>query len=177
MKRWITNRYVTACEDEVERLCGIDHTPPEKVDYTDGVEPVHVTGSWAYWSDGRFTTGVHLSQELPKGGSLSPDAVRLISSVWGADGSWVEGGLQTLTTIKKIVKQREICDELGLRYATLPLIRRVVVERNDGTTDTLYTLQEGYGDGYQYDVYMSREKLEEYIERHNLRKADEEGPK
>lgn len=93
-------------------------------------------------------------------GSLSADAVSLISAARGADTGYVEGGLLGLTQVAAVV-ERELVETAGRRgiYAA-EKIERLRVRWHDGGEADLYVHSAGYVEGYQYDIYRSLESLQ-----------------
>jgi len=163
MNRYLTRWYATTSHDEAVRLMALDHTPAAELRVTHDVEPVHVaTQGWVYWSDGRFTTST--GSNLPRGGSLSRDAVQLISLVRGSDGGHVDGGVQRLVRVADIIATETV--ELGEHrgHYRRPTIEKLTVRWADGSEGTLYTYSEGYFEGYSYDIYDSPESLQKAID-------------
>ncbi len=156
MDRYKTRWYVTTDPGEAARLAEIDHTPAGEIEVTHNVEPVHVQG-WILWSDNQFTTGI--GSGLPRGGNLTPDAAKLISLCRASDTGSVEGGLISLTQVKRIVAEAEIeCGPSRGHYAP-ESITRLDIEWLDGSEHPLYQYSVGYFEGYAYDLYQSLEAL------------------
>lgn len=157
MCRYQTRWYVTTDESKVSGLIEIDGTPQDKVRFTPDVYPVHVYGTWIYWSDGKLTTSV--GSHLEKGGSLSRDAERFFELIHGSDTGFTECSLETLAHVRKTIERKTIFTGGSRGHYAAEEVEEIVVELNDGTQMTLYVHHAGYFEGYQYDVYTSLETL------------------
>ena len=170
MTRYITKWYCTTQVEQVERLCGIDHTQRENVLTTENVELWHVSSTWAYWSDGRITAAVigKTEKDLSKQ-VLSDSAAGLISTVRGADCGEVEGGWPVLTRIAKELSRTrvQVSPPRGLYQGGT--IEKIGVENNDGTRATLYEWSIGYIEGYSYVLCESLDSLKKRLEKLQLR--------
>lgn len=153
--RFLTSSYVAVSVDEAKRHAEIDRTHPDKVRITRGVSILHYAGSWALWSDGKFTTGIGV--DLPRGGVLSPAAQGLISTLRGSDSGSVNlpGGMLALTKLAAILSE-ETYEYAGNRghYAG-QRIEQLHVRWQDGAEGDLFAVSEGYFEGYAYDIYAS----------------------
>ena len=165
----IGHSYVTVNESDVARLAGIFNTPPNQVQITRDLKILHRTCTWIFWSDGRFTTSIGCT--LPSGGSLSPDAIALISAIRDSDGSGcnLPGGLQKLAQVAKILSEEDVMTGPSRGHYASERIQRISIEWNDGTTGELFVHTAGYFEGYLFDIYPSLEAL-------NAQKSPAPGP-
>lgn len=170
MRRYLTRWYVSTAEREARRHAEIDHTPWEEVEITEDVELLHVirdTSSWAYWSDGRFTTGIGLEKQTRETSPqvLSRDAEKLISAVRGSDGPGVflEDGLRKLAEVDRILQERTV--ETGPRrgHYARQKIEAMNIRLRDRTEHTWYTFSEGYIEGYLYGIWPDLESLWDWL--------------
>lgn len=155
--------YVTVIKEDVARLAGIFDTPIDQIKITVGVEILHRTGEWIFWSDGKFTTTTGIS--LPSGGSISSAAASLISAVRGSDGGscGLPGGLRKLADVVKIISEENVKVGPSRGHYARERIERIAVEWNDGTQGEFYTHTAGYFEGYMYDIYPSLDALKAQI--------------
>jgi len=154
--RYVTKWYVSISEDEAHRQAEIDKTPVEQIGITPDVEILHTTGNFTFWSDGKITA--HVSN-IPYGGCLTPDAVRIIDDVRGSDGGYVEGGLLLLTKIARVLDRQALSFGEPRGVYAREKVEEWFVEWVDGTHGKLYIHTAGYFEGYQFDVYTSLEGL------------------
>lgn len=153
LTRYISRSFVSISERDALRRSEIDNTPWEQVEITPDVEIIHQDRNFTYWSDGKITKSVPF---VPCGGPLSDSAVKLIREVRGADGGFVEGGLEQLTRVKQILSEttRRLDDLFNQDE-----IVRMRVRWQDDTESYLFIHWSGYPEGYMYDVYQSLESL------------------
>jgi hypothetical protein len=151
MERYMTRRYVALDWHAAVRLARLEGLPLDDIRYSSGVEVLHRTVWWAWWSDQRLTTAIGLSDEVwPR--SLSLDAVQLISEVWESDSAAPQCGWVTLAKVKRIVSCRvvRVGRPLGkYRPETWECLTVLFQDRQEGT---LYRFWKGYDDGYLCDV-------------------------
>lgn len=157
LTRYLTKTYVAIELDEVQRLTAIDNSVDVKE--TPGVELVHATETWAFWSDGRVTTGIGLPRHCNAARGLSKAAHQLIDTARGSDSGEPHdiGGYAFLATVAEILREEvvEAAPQRGL-YAARRVIRhdlRLV----DGTERSIWVETEGYFEGYVWDAYPSLE--------------------
>ena len=150
--RYVTNWYICTDDSEARRLVEIDHTPWDKVKVTPGLEILHTTGEFTFWSDNKITKNAY---NLPYGGTLSDAAARWISSIRGSDTGYVEGGILTLTKVARVLGERRLESGPTRGVYARATITEVEVEWTDGTRGKLYEHTAGYFEGYQLDVYQS----------------------
>jgi hypothetical protein len=162
MNRYLTRWYVATDKTEALRNAEIDHTPVDEIAVAENVDPVHVTGNWIFWSDGKFTTGI--GARLPRGGSLTRDAEQLINNVRGSDSGTVEGGLALLTRVKEILSEEEIETGPSRGVYAAERITRLRVRWIDDTESDLFIHTAGYFEGYAYDVYQSLGALRRFFQ-------------
>lgn len=148
-KRYRTGCYVALDWFEADRLSKVSNTPIRVSDAT----LVHVTGDWAFWSDGKFTTSIGLPRWTQTIRSLSEDAIQLISAAMGSDSGEPECGYAFLARVKKIVTSKVLSRERGRPggYAA-PQMTRLHVELDNGETAILYNYTAGYFEGYEYEL-------------------------
>lgn len=162
LTRYQTSWYVTIDDDDVDRLCEIDHTPREKVQITKNVGVIFSAVSWTLWSDQKITKkGIN----FPHGnfGPLSQAAVGLINSVRGSDSGYVEGGTFSLTEVEEIIEEKSI--EVGPSRGVYARekINELVIRWRDASVSSLFEHTAGYFEGYQYDLYRSLDSLRKLI--------------
>jgi hypothetical protein len=157
MDRYQTRHHVCTSAAEAHRLAGIDGTPPEQIPIVRNVEPLHVAGAWALWSDGVFSTSSGCA--LHRGGSVSADAERLISRVWISDSGEVECGLLRLADIDAVEASTPVA--IGPPRGPSPpeAVQRLKVRWKDGSRGELYTLSARSFGGYWFGVYNTLESL------------------
>lgn len=183
MRRYLTRWYVATTEREAKRLAEIDHTPIEEVKITEDVELLHVVSDpdWAYWNDGRFTTGIGLEEEARKTSPqiLSSDARKLISAVRGADGPGVflEGGFRKLAKVDRILQERAVKTGPRRGHYARQKIEAMNIRLLDGTEHTWYAYSEGYIEGYLYGIWPDLESLWDWLREmeETYLKLEEEG--
>ena len=151
--RYITNWYVTIDHGEALSLCKIDQTDPEKIKITDNVELFHNSG-FALWSDGKITNTV---SQAPTFSGIAECANKLINGLRGSDsgGANLPGGMFRLTQIVKIGEENIIARESSRGVYNTAKIKKFDVVFSDGTTQTLFSTEEGYFEGYAYDIYIN----------------------
>lgn len=149
--------YVALDRVSAERLSEIFKN---KIEITQGVNVVHSTEGWALWSDNRLTTSIG----LPKWGraikTITSDAESIISLYWGADGGTLPDKLERVSQVAKILSETVERVELsgGGIYAPPRIIRMRVRFKDDTETDWWLSTQ-GYMEGYEYNLFSSKEAL------------------
>lgn len=156
--RYLTNRFATVSLSAARRLTEIDGIPFERVQQTSNVKLLHVHHSeiWAWWSDGRLSTGLGLDP-LSSPNLLSADAVKLIHKVCLSVCSQPACGWGRLAEIQSVRQ----CQQLAVgpikgNYKPERLMR-LEVEKVSGERVYLYTFfsVEGLGEYFSYEVSTS----------------------
>lgn len=158
--RYKTKWYVTTDLSEARRLAEIEGTHLDQIETTPAT-PKHVDhrNHWALWSDGRITTSIGLDDGL-RPVSLSTDAARLISSVWGSDSGRPAVGWDLLTQIAEIVSSRTVEEGRGPGSYQGPTIQHLRVRLVDGRRTDLWVYSVGYFEGYAFEIYPTRRDLD-----------------
>lgn len=152
MTRYQTRDYVAVTREEAERLMLVDHTPPNELRVTDGVDVVHCQGvSWVLWSDGRITTGIGLSEDVQRCKSLSESVARLVSEIRGSDSGCPACGWGPILAAKD-VRAVEVSRGIGHSYYAAPKLLRLELLPGAGDLRVLYALTAGYPEGYAFEV-------------------------
>lgn len=160
MDRYVTRHYCCADEAEALRLAEIDKTPVDLIQVTRGLELLHVhpgISGWALWSDGMITG---ICNNFPSASSLSPDAVKLISTARGADGGgMIEGGLIRLADVEAVEDKVTVMVGPPRGHYARKTVERLRVRWRSGEVGELYTFSVGYSEGYEFGVYGTMESL------------------
>ena len=156
--RYETKWYTTTDPIEAQRLAKIDKT--DHILVTENVRPVHVTDSWAYWSDRTFTSSIGMGRDDRSIKSLSSAAVMFIDSLWGSDSPKSQKMLNNLAKIEEILSEKPIaCGLFGGGPYAPPTIMNHNVMLTDGTRKEFSSLSMGYPEGYLFEVATDKQKL------------------
>jgi len=151
--RYITNWYVTVDADEANRLCEIDHTAPERLRVTEGVQVIHNRG-FAAWSDGKITKTI---SGAPNFYGIAPCASKIINDLRGSDTGEANlpGGMGRLMQIVEIGEWKSLAKGGDRGVYAAAEVEWTEVVYTDETRQTLYSYSEGYFEGYAFDVYAN----------------------
>jgi hypothetical protein len=150
-ERYIATWYVTTSEEAARRHLRWDYIRWEQVEIGRGLEIIQNDPDFALWSDERITRRV---EDLPFGGSLPPDALRLLRLACAADYAVVEGGLIALARVERVIR----AEALSLGGAG-QWCEQMDVIWTDGSTGRLFACSRGIFEGYEYYVSRSLEGL------------------
>ncbi len=131
------------------------------VEITQDLEIVHSDSEFALWSDGHVTGPVY---GVPFGGPLSADAVTLMKQVCNADLATVEGDLQTLARVGRIVNTEPMPPGTLGPPRDKELVERIEILWTNGEPGVLYSCFRGHFEGYDYHIYQSLEALRSSLE-------------
>lgn len=132
--RYLTDKFVTVSSSSASRLANIFDIPQAQIRVDRGVELLHCTDLWAWWSDDKLTTAIGLPEEL-KPICLSKDATKLIDRVCYSTQVRPSCGWAKLAKIEKILEEE--CIARGL-LEVQELLKKLTVEYANGEREILY---------------------------------------
>lgn len=149
--RYLTDKFVTVSSSSASRLANIFDIPQAQICVDRGVELLHSTDLWAWWSDDKLTTAIGLADEL-RPSCLSKDAVMLIDRVCYSTKGRPSCGWSKLAKIEKILEEE--CIARGLLEVPERL-KKLTVEYIGGKREILYSFactDVGDKERYFYEV-------------------------
>ena len=150
--------YVALDRISAERLANIRGV---SVKVESGVEIVHSTDRWAFWSDGIVTTAIGLPKWACAVKTLSTDAERIYSLYRSSDSCELYVGRDGVFSVATIVSEETVSVEIGgsAIYAP-PRVKKMRVKLTNGSEADWWLHTEGYPEGYSYDLFPSLEELQ-----------------
>lgn len=149
--RYLTDKFVTVSSSSASKLANIFDIPQAQICVDRGVELLHCTDLWAWWSDDKLTTTIGLPDEL-RPSCLSKDAVMLIDRVCYSTKVRPSCGWSKLAKIEKILEEE--CIARGLLEVPEKL-KKLTVEYIGGKREILYSFactDVGDKERYFYEV-------------------------
>lgn len=148
--RYQTKWFVALCRVEAERQAKRDGTMQIRKTEAD---LVHCDSSWALWSDGVITGTIGLPKWVHAISSLTRDACKLISAVWGSDSSTPAIGWALLTQIAEITNEETVDTGVARGHYAPACIERITARLVDGSSIIIYSYSEGYPEGYRFELH------------------------
>lgn len=148
-----------------------DHVDIECVE---NVEPLYTEHDWSYWSDGKIVQGEFIGEKPSKSISpLSSVAIDLIEDILYSDGGYVEGGVESLTSIAEILEKKKAVSLTGKnvgRWAVPNEFREMRVKHQDGREEILYILDEIGTDAVVFEIFHDTKTLEETLKKYGVQR-------